>query len=188
MNTKNNLILISLLMLFTSCSNVTVKTNDEYKAVDLPDGSTVLLNHSSCITYNKEFKERCIIQEGEALYMVVPGQKPFTVITDAGKIKVTGTEFNVKADENNMEVEVEDGTVEIKIRDIVKSIERGEKAVYDKGKDLFEKGPAEFKHRIWTDDMKKEFKKMGRELKKSGGKAGREIEKATNEIIRSIKK
>lgn len=43
----------SAIILLGACSNMKVKTSDNYEVVELPDGSIAYLNHNSSITYDK---------------------------------------------------------------------------------------------------------------------------------------
>jgi hypothetical protein len=176
------LVLISI-FLFTSCSSeVEVATSENYEVVELPDGSEVFLNHSSSVTYDKEFNPRTIQLQGEAFFFVDPGQTPFIVKTATGEVKVTGTEFNVKADENDMEVEVEGGHVEFNAGEHRKALKKGSRGAYNKSRNEFKKGKAQFKFRVWMHELAVEFKAIGREFKHTGKEIGREGKKMGKEI------
>ncbi len=72
----------------------------EQKTVTLPDGSTVLLNSKSTLTYPIEFSEnaRQVSIEGEGLFSVTKNaNKPFTAMANSVKTTVLGTQFNVNA-------------------------------------------------------------------------------------------
>jgi transmembrane sensor len=67
----------------------------------LPDGSTVWLNSGSTFSYPARFEgERIVELTGEAYFNVEKQKQPFIVKTQFGEIEVLGTEFNVKAYEN----------------------------------------------------------------------------------------
>ena len=70
----------------------------------LADGTKVWLNASSSIRFPVNFagqKQRKVILEGEAYFEVVKNPEvPFVVVTDKQEIKVLGTHFNVKSDQN----------------------------------------------------------------------------------------
>ncbi len=65
----------------------------------LPDGSKVVLNSSSTLKYQKEFKDdiREVYLKGEAFFDVTKSSKPFIVHTDKLAARVLGTSFNVNA-------------------------------------------------------------------------------------------
>ncbi len=71
---------------------------------ELPDGTMIWQNSGSTIKYPKNFtrRNRQVFLSGEA-YFDVKSDKlhPFTVLTSTHQIKVTGTQFNVSAYEND---------------------------------------------------------------------------------------
>lgn len=100
----------------TSASPVTVASVDLPKTDSLPDGSVVLLNKNSSITYPKKFKgnERKIELKGEAFFDVTPNrQKPFIVQVNGITVSVVGTSFNIKSIAGVTEVVVETGIVRV---------------------------------------------------------------------------
>ncbi len=67
----------------------------------LPDGSTVWLNSGSSFSYPNRFnRERIVELTGEAYFNVEKQKEPFKVKTKYGEVEVFGTQFNVKAYEN----------------------------------------------------------------------------------------
>ncbi|MEO6282499.1 MAG: FecR domain-containing protein, partial [Dyadobacter sp.] len=97
----------------------------EIKNLTLPDGSTVVLNGNSMITYAKSWgKVRKVNLNGEAYFSVTKtaDNKPFTVeMTNTGEIEVLGTEFNVNHREKNASVVLRSGLIRLKM------IDKGEK-------------------------------------------------------------
>ena len=82
--------------------------NGQISTVSLSDGTTIWLNSGSKLKYNDDFndKNREVFLEGEALFSVTRGKsKPFIVHAGEAEIKVTGTEFNVKAYRNESGIE-----------------------------------------------------------------------------------
>lgn len=82
----------------------------------LPDGSKVILNAGSTLIYPNAFieSERKVRIKGEGYFEVThDARHPFIVHTDGIHVKVLGTKFNVKAyeDENNIEVTLTEGSV-----------------------------------------------------------------------------
>jgi transmembrane sensor len=87
----------------------TVQTTWSQKKVPLPDGSTVFLNGHSTLTYPRHFrgKKRTVSLRGEAFFYVTKNKKhPFVVKTNAARIQVLGTSFNVNAPKGKDKVEV----------------------------------------------------------------------------------
>lgn len=78
--------------------------NNEQKVQELPDGTTVLLNSDSKLTYSKQFGkiDREVTLEGEAFFTAVSDdEKPFLVQAGVLSIKASGSKFNVCAYPNN---------------------------------------------------------------------------------------
>ncbi|MDN5213473.1 FecR domain-containing protein [Fulvivirgaceae bacterium BMA12] len=86
----------------------------------LDDGTKVKLNAGSNIEFPEKFSEnaREVLLEGEAFFEVVEDQKrPFTVISGDVTTTALGTSFNVKAYDNEGNVEVALATGKVKIKD-----------------------------------------------------------------------
>ncbi len=84
----------------------------------LPDGTRVLLNSDTRLSYNQSFGKqvREVTLEGEAFFEVAKdAQHPFIVHTNAMDIKVLGTVFNVRAyhNEKNTQTTLLEGSVEV---------------------------------------------------------------------------
>ena len=94
--------------------NVILASNGTTENVNLIDGSSVMINDGSKISYNKEGwqNDRSIDLIGEAYFKVKKGT-PFTVNTKNGSIEVLGTQFNVRAWGSNLYVECYEGSVKV---------------------------------------------------------------------------
>lgn len=82
--------------------------NGQISNITLFDGTNVWLNAGSNLKYKQSFgkKDREVYLEGEAFFSVTKNQKvPFIVHAGNSAIKVHGTEFNVKAYENDPLIE-----------------------------------------------------------------------------------
>lgn len=82
----------------------------------LSDGSVVMLNKNSAISYPSRFKgaTRSITLKGEAFFTVTPNkEQPFVVQVNDVTIKVVGTSFNVRSEGVETEVIVETGIVQV---------------------------------------------------------------------------
>lgn len=90
----------------------------EQLAVILPDESEVVLNSKSKISFTKRNWEgnRVIALEGEAFFKVKKGSS-FSVKTSEGTVTVLGTEFNVAAFNNLIEVKCFEGKVSVSATD-----------------------------------------------------------------------
>ncbi|MEQ6122485.1 FecR domain-containing protein [Reichenbachiella sp. MALMAid0571] len=87
----------------------------------LPDGSTVILNSLSKITYDRRFngKERIVELEGEAFFQVKKDStKAFKVITNGTTTMALGTSFNVNSKNRDfVEVALVTGKVQVSNKD-----------------------------------------------------------------------
>lgn len=97
---------------------IVVATADDQKNLEvaLPDGSTVILNRNTELSYRANFGKsaRNVSLSGEAFFEVAPNaEKPFTVDAGRASVKVVGTSFNVITNnpDSAVEVYVETGKV-----------------------------------------------------------------------------
>lgn len=98
---------------------VAVANEGIVKEIILPDGTKVWLNNSATLKYPREFseKERNVYLDGEAYFEVTKNRyKPFTVQSDAMRVRVLGTTFNFKSDKNCRiaEATLIEGEIEVK--------------------------------------------------------------------------
>ncbi len=109
-------ILLSTVYYLTG-SNETFSTSfGEQLALVLPDGSEVLLNSKSSITYKKSDwfdGKRTLELKGEGYFKVKKGAT-FSVYSDNGSVNVLGTQFNVKTNPSYFEVLCYEGKVQVK--------------------------------------------------------------------------
>lgn len=181
-------LIASSLIALSSCSSVSVETQDNFEVVELPDGSIAFLNHYSAVNYDEAFRPRTLEVQGEVFFSVVKSETPFVVKSKYGELTVLGTEFNVKSEAEELAVEVEDGIVELKTKTQSEKIKRGEAAVYKKAEDGMTKFKAEFKFRIWMKELRKEFKKLGKEIKDNAKAVGEESKEAGKQLKKELKK
>ena len=125
-------------------TNVSVAYGSK-STIELPDGSIVVLNSGSKLTYPSSFgkNNRTVLLSGEGFFEVRKNSKwPFYVKTSGMTIKVTGTKFNVKAypDEILTETTLVSGSVEI-LEDkkegapkLLAMLKPNQKAVFNRGK------------------------------------------------------
>lgn len=84
----------------TSASAVLSVPNGGIYRLTLPDGSKVVLNSGSSLTYPLQFKDtlRLVKLEGEGYFEVSPDKsKPFKVQSGAQTLTVLGTHFNIQS-------------------------------------------------------------------------------------------
>ncbi len=111
------------------------KTQQTKQEVTLPDSSVVELNKNSSLKYLAHFttsKERLVELKGEAFFRVTHDKnKPFIVKADELKVKVLGTEFNIKESNYNTVVSVISGKVKVDAQNKQQSVLiKGEKVTY----------------------------------------------------------
>ncbi|AOO64743.1 FecR family protein [Sulfurospirillum halorespirans] len=96
-----------------------VATTKVHNDIFLPDTSKIALdaNTSIDVTYFKS-KRLVKLSRGKAIFDVFPNQTaPFIIQTDRVNIKVLGTKFEVINFENILQVNVQEGKVEVSARD-----------------------------------------------------------------------
>lgn len=175
-----------LLILFLLSCSVSVNTDDNFQVVELPDGSVVYLNNNSSIQYTKSFNDRNLELIGEAFFIIEEKEIPFTITTYLGEIVITGTELNVKVDDEKeeLEVDVAKGNVEVKVKNEKKSLNRGERITFNRNNNSFKKSKSNQHYKIWLSEFDIEMKALGKDIKK-GSKA---LEKETNKVGKKLKK
>ncbi|SEW34919.1 FecR family protein [Chitinophaga arvensicola] len=93
-----------------SVRSYVINSDDQHmKSVALPDGSTVILNLSSTLTYSSDYnnRERKVMLTGEGYFKVTTDdQRPFIVQSGGLETRVLGTEFNMEARKGAAQVRV----------------------------------------------------------------------------------
>ncbi|WPL79273.1 FecR domain-containing protein [Bordetella hinzii] len=87
----------------------------ERRRLALPDDSVLTLNTATQaeVRYTRD-ERRVALRAGEMLFDVTPDPaRPFIVETELGRVRVTGTRFNVRYERQRLEVAVESGSVEV---------------------------------------------------------------------------
>ncbi|GAA5221043.1 FecR family protein [Membranihabitans marinus] len=90
------------------------------QSIQLPDGSEVLLNANSTLTWDSSWEEtgrRHVSLEGEAFFDVLqtPDKKSFVVDANKVKVRVLGTRFNVRSRNYNTDIFLQSGKVDLSI-------------------------------------------------------------------------
>ncbi len=125
-------------------TDVKFQTADNTQSVTLPDGSTIILNKDSELSYASSFGEtnRTVNLKGEAFFEIERDtKKPFIISISNAEIEVLGTSFNVQGYDNRKEIEVtvQTGLVKFSVPEENKEVklEAGQKGIYSKAaKDL----------------------------------------------------
>jgi ferric-dicitrate binding protein FerR (iron transport regulator) len=117
----------------------TIRSQGKRTSVFLPDGTEIILNSETTLLYPSFFdpKNREVVLKGEAFFIVSKDEKhPFIVKAGGVNVRVLGTCFNVKAydEENNVEITLEKGKVEVGLenRNEYIQINSGQQAYFDK--------------------------------------------------------
>lgn len=94
---------------------IIVTGRGEQKEVILKDGSEVVVSYASeLVSFGFELNQpRRVLLKGEAYFRVRKSEVPFIVSTEYADIRVVGTEFNVHAREDELEVAVIQGSVRV---------------------------------------------------------------------------
>jgi transmembrane sensor len=125
-------------------------TYGETRTLSLPDGSQVVLNANSSLTWKNAWtsgKDREVSLKGEAYFIVNEQGKAghrdrFIVHTSDLDVEVLGTRFNVNTYRPQTQVILQKGSVEIKtsLNDVEKkyNLTPGQRAVFDRNNDLLQ--------------------------------------------------
>jgi transmembrane sensor len=112
---------LSILLITPSQENIDYETTfGETRTIVLPDGSTVILNANSHLTFNEGLDEqtsREVQLDGEAFFSVIHtnDNRPFIVSTSGGvAVEVLGTTFNVY-DRNKTKVVLNTGKIQLSL-------------------------------------------------------------------------
>ncbi|MFA6946527.1 MAG: FecR domain-containing protein [Pedobacter sp.] len=112
----------------------------------LPDGSEVTLNKNAVLSYKRNFKgsiRNVRLEQGEVFFDVSPDKtRPFIIEADRVSIRVLGTSFNVKKNEELTEVIVESGVVQVGMNDQLVELRKGEKVMIKGADAILQKGPS----------------------------------------------
>lgn len=101
----------------------------------LPDDSEVVLNADSKIDFKKWnwSTNRKLNLEGEAYFKVAKGRR-FEVQTNLGKVTVLGTQFDVKARNNRLDVSCYEGRVRVNYNAIALVLTQGQMVILENNK------------------------------------------------------
>ena len=140
----------------TSDNIIASTSYGERKQIDLPDGSTVILNSLSSVSYPENLRKNSIREiklSGEAYFDVVKDERrSFIVKTREVEIKVLGTKFNVSAYDNddNITTDLYEGAVSIEYESGNSlRLNPGEQAMYNKKTDKIEVSVFDINYSEW---------------------------------------
>src|SRR5690625_184565 len=91
--------------------------------IELDDGSQITLNANSVLRWAEDWqdnKDRQVVLEGEAFFEVKRQDGiPFTVMTDDVAVEVLGTSFNVDSRESSTRVYLDEGKINLKLKEMI---------------------------------------------------------------------
>lgn len=94
---------------FIQPTTTVFQTRSDTRTITLPDGSRVMLNRDTRLSYDPDFgeKNRVLELKGEAFFQVTPdAAKPFIILSEGSRVQVIGTSFDVNAYDSMQAVEV----------------------------------------------------------------------------------
>lgn len=112
----------------------TLMADKEVLSQTLPDGSELTLNKFSNISYVSNFKNQRHIQfkNGEVFFNVAKDKhKPFVITIDKIAVEVMGTSFNIKHLNQQTEIVVETGVVQVSLANEEIKLYKGERITID---------------------------------------------------------
>jgi len=124
------------------------RTADNSLTVSLPDGSHVILNRNSALSYSRNYGEekRTVTLKGEGFFEVAhDANKPFVIQVNGANIEVLGTSFNVQGYDSRtaIEVIVQTGVVKFSVPELQQEVKlvAGQRGVYSKGNQQLTRAP-----------------------------------------------
>lgn len=126
----------------------------QIKKINLPDGTITTLNACAQIFYPEKFEGdyRRITLKGEAYFKVAQDKNhPFVIHTEHFDVRVLGTEFNVKAYEEDeiLTINVESGKVQVDMPEAVIRLTANEKLVINTRDNKYSKEIDNTKIAVW---------------------------------------
>lgn len=116
-----------------------VTSNDLVLNQTLPDGTQLVLNKNTNISYATDFKtnRKVEIKSGEVFFDVAHDRShPFVIDINDVKVEVVGTSFNIKKNKNSVEVIVESGIVKVYKGSSELKLAKGERILLSDEKEL----------------------------------------------------
>lgn len=134
-----------------SITSTEVAENGEKTTFSLPDNSEIVLNSGSQIQYKKWGwnNNRKLDLDGEAYFKVAHGKK-FEVATKLGTVAVLGTQFNVKARNEQFDVSCYEGSVKITYKNKEVVITKGTSVTFEN--DSFDQKTIKVSKPEWTNN------------------------------------
>ncbi len=96
----------------------------QVKRLELPDGSHMTLGAQSAANIRfSDDKREVVLDKGQAFFEVAhDAERPFTVVAGEANVRVTGTKFDVRRDNEDIQIAVKEGRVEVRRRDLLSTL------------------------------------------------------------------
>lgn len=107
-------IVLGFQFLKPNADTITLALNENDSPYTLPDGSTIMLEGESTVSYLSDFEERNIDFEGQARFDIAKdANHPFTIHCGDINVEVLGTSFLLNAGQDNYFVDLYSGKVKM---------------------------------------------------------------------------
>ncbi|WP_343533410.1 FecR domain-containing protein [Pedobacter sp.] len=123
-----------------------LESNEQVLNQALPDGSQLVLNKNTSISYITDFKTNRKVEliSGEVFFEVAHDRShPFVIAINKVQVEVVGTSFNIKRLKNAVEVIVESGIVKVNKGDEELKLTKGERVMLLDADEKIVKEPVE---------------------------------------------
>ncbi|MBC6492251.1 hypothetical protein BC349_14410 [Flavihumibacter stibioxidans] len=110
--------------------DIQVATTNNTGKTELPDGSNIILNKHSALSYPSRFRgnSRQVKLKGEGFFSIKPNKdKPFIVTVNDFTVTVLGTSFNIRETPDSTVIVVETGIVRVNGKGSQLALRAGEK-------------------------------------------------------------
>ncbi|MFO8234589.1 MAG: FecR domain-containing protein [Bacteroidales bacterium] len=140
-----------------------ITSTQEQKEISLPDGSHVILNENTRLTFNKNWENerlRRVSLEGEAYFSVsetIIDEEPIKFIVETGdvQVEVIGTEFNISKNADNTTVVLNSGKIRLEAKHKTIAMIPGDIVQYfPKNDRLIKKASSPEGHTTWVKEYK----------------------------------
>ncbi|UCS92377.1 FecR domain-containing protein [Echinicola marina] len=126
-------------------SNLNLETTNKSLSHTVFDGSIITLNKDTKLSFNQSLintNRKVNLYDGEAFFQVERNEhRPFEVNIGAAKVTVLGTSFNIKKQEEEIEVILKSGAVKVDYKGKVYKMKPGDKLFIDLTKGLLTMSP-----------------------------------------------
>ncbi|GGF30641.1 FecR family protein [Echinicola rosea] len=130
-------------------SNLHLAASQKPVTDTLYDGSVITLNKSSKLSFNQSILKKsrnAELIDGEAFFQIARNErKPFQVQVGKATVTVLGTKFNIKKQEEQIEVILQSGSVQVNYEDEVRILKPGDRLLINQVKGVLTSSAVEDK-------------------------------------------